>query len=221
MSETTSNLLEYFKRCDIQSKLLVDEKSIFDAYENGIDKLQADPNDIVILCHDDIKILTDPIVFTSLLKEKLSKPNVGFVGVAGTKILSRDAVWWDKDLWERGFHSGYVLHGSDATKADDTHFGKLGKVAVLDGLFLAATKKTLRSIQMTKPKFFEGEWDFYDIFYTFQAHIKGKVNATIPINICHESRGELVGRDSWYQNKDAFVKKFSTYLPAQIKRRKT
>jgi len=97
MSETTSNLLEYFKRCDIQSKLLVDEKSIFDAYENGIDKLQADPNDIVILCHDDIKILTDPIVFTSLLKEKLSKPNVGFVGVAGTKILSRDERvldWW-------------------------------------------------------------------------------------------------------------------------------
>ncbi len=213
MSETTSNLLEYLKRCNIESKMLVDKTSIFDAYENGIDELQADPDDIIILCHDDIKILTDPLVFTSLLKEKLRKPKVGFVGVAGTKILSKEAVWWDKDLWERGFHSGHVFHGSDITKADDTHFGKLGKVTVLDGLFLAATKKTLRSIQITKPKSFEGEWDFYDIFYTTQTFLKQKENYTLPIQIMHESKGELAGRDSWHKNREAYIRLFNDHLP--------
>ena len=68
LSDTTSDLLEYFDRCGIQSKLLINQTSIFDAYDKGIDDLDADFDDIIILCHDDIQILSDPKVFTQLLK---------------------------------------------------------------------------------------------------------------------------------------------------------
>ena len=140
-SETTINLLEYFERCDINSKILVNQKSIFDAYEKGIDELGAAFDDIIILCHDDIEILTDAKVFIHLLKEKLTKSDTGFVGIAGTRILGESGVWWDMDNWKAGAHSGYVFHGKTIDAADSTYFGKLGEVVVLDGLFLAATKK--------------------------------------------------------------------------------
>ena len=215
-TETTSSLLEYFKRGGIESKLLIDESSIFEAYEKGVDSLDASFDDIIILCHDDIEILTDPKVFTSLLKEKLQKPDTGFVGVAGTTNLTQEAVWWDQANWQAGKHSGYVFHGKDIQTMSPTHFGNLGQTVVMDGVFLAATKRTLRSIQLTKPKDFTGKWDFYDIFYTFQTHQKGKKNYTLPIQIRHESIGELAGRDSWHKNREAFIGLFHRQLPCHL-----
>ena len=102
LSSTTTNLLKYFESCNIQTKLLTNQKSIFEAYDSGIDSLDADLDDIIILCHDDIEILTRPEVFTHLLKEKLSKVDTGFVGVAGAKILVDSAIWWDKQVWSSG-----------------------------------------------------------------------------------------------------------------------
>ena len=86
----------------------------------------------------------------------------------------------------------------------------------MDGVFLAATIKTLRSIQLTKPAAFQGAWDFYDIFYTFQTHLKNKKNYTVPIQIRHESIGELAGRDSWHKNREAFINIFDKHLPASV-----
>jgi len=214
LSLTTTKLLEYFKRCNIESKLLINESSIFDAYDKGIDSLNAKLDDIIILCHDDIEIMTDPLLFTQLLKKNLSKPDIGFVGVAGTAKLTKNGVWWDLEVWKDSLHSGVVYHGPDMDNLESTYFGKLGEVVVLDGLFLAATKKTLRNIQIKKPIVFEGAWDFYDIFYTFQAFLKKKKNYTLPIQIRHESFGDLAGRDSWHKNRNAFCSKLGKYLPA-------
>ena len=102
--------------------------------------------------------------------------------------------------------------------ADDcTYFGKTGQVVVLDGLFMAATVRTLRNISLEQPKSFEGAWDFYDIYYTFQAHVKKLKNYTLPIQLRHESYGELAGRDSWHKNRTAFLQRMDKYLPASIK----
>jgi len=216
LSETTTKLLEYFGRCEITSKILSGEKSIFEAYSNGIDSLEANLEDIIILCHDDIEILSDPKVFTQLLKEKLSKDGIGFVGVAGTRRFANSGVWWDKEEWMAGSHSGVVFHGENIHEMTGTLFGQMGEVVVMDGVFLAATVKTLRAIQLTKPKKFEGQWDFYDIFYTFQTYRKGLKNYTLPIQIRHESIGELAGRDSWHKNREVFLNLFNKYLPASI-----
>jgi len=216
LTSTTTNLLEYFKSCDIKTKVLINQKSIFEAYDKGIDEVGAELDDIIILCHDDIEILTRPSVFTQVLKEKLSKITTGFVGMAGAKNFGETAIWWDKQCWRNGLLSGYVYHGEDIISMYPTYFGDLGEVVVLDGVFLAATKRTLRSIQVTQPRGFNGKWDFYDIFYTFQAHKKGKKNYTIPIQIRHESKGEIAGRDSWHQNREAFISLFGKYLPAKV-----
>ena len=215
-SPTTTKLLEFFKSCDIESKLLVEEPSIFTAYNNGVKDSDASLDDIIILCHDDIEILTSTEVFTQLLKEKLSESRTGFVGVAGTRHFSNSGVWWDMEQWKAGAHSGYVFHGKDIASMEATFFGQLGETVVMDGVFLAATKRTLNSIQLKQPKTFVGNWDFYDIFYTFQTYLKGKKNYTIPIQIRHESIGDLAGKEGWHRNREAFINLFNKYLPAKV-----
>tara|TARA_R110002020_G_scaffold6364_3_gene26945 strand:- start:1727 stop:2428 length:702 start_codon:yes stop_codon:yes gene_type:complete len=217
-TETTSTLLEYFSSCNIKSKLLINEPSIFSAYKKGLDSLNANLEDIVILCHDDIQILSDPKVFTLLLTDKLSKPGTGFVGVAGTRRFAKSAVWWDMEEWKAGSHSGIVFHGKNIPEMTATLFGQTGEVVVMDGVFLAATVKTLRSIQLTKPKKFQGNWDFYDIFYTFQTYLNGLKNYTLPIQLRHESVGSLSGRDSWHHNRNSIINIFGKHLPADIKK---
>lgn len=216
LPKTTSNLLEYFKQCGVIAKPLINQSSIFKAYSNALNDLSVSKDDIIIFCHDDIEILTRPEVFTQLLEENLSKDDTGFVGVAGTRFFPADAVWWNQEFWQG--HSGVVYHGKDLSSMGQTLFGPLGQVVVLDGVFLAAKVKTLYDIQMTKPKFFNGEWDFYDIFYTFQTYLKGLKNLTLPIHIRHESVGEIAGRDSWHENRVSFLNRFGTYLPAHITR---
>ena len=95
-----------------------------------------------------------------------------------------------------------------------TYFGNYGKAVVMDGVFLCTTGKVLNTIQLKKPKDFPGPWDFYDVFYTFQAHIKGLHNKVIPITIRHESEG--FPRPQWEFNRQAFVNLFGKYLPAVV-----
>lgn len=213
---TTQDLLDYYNRAGVEAHTLYNKSSIFDAYYEGIeslDNLQLD--DVIILCHDDIRIITDPKVFTHLLEVILNKHDTGFVGIAGASVFTQNAVWWDKDTWSKGLLSGQAFHGT-LDKFDHAIYGPYRQVVVLDGVFLAAKVKTLRNIGLKKPKSFPGDWDFYDILYTFEAHVKKYKNYTIPIQIIHESRGELVGRESWHLNKNAFIQMFGKYLPAKI-----
>ena len=208
-------LRSFFEDAGYEVHFLIGESSIFSAYQNTIDKLKVKAKDTVIMCHDDIEILTKPSAFNSILDKALNSPNVGFVGVAGTKILKPSAIWWD-GVGTHDHFAGTVFHGKNIEDMFITPYGNPGPVVVADGLFLAAKGSTLNSIQLKKPKSFPGDWDFYDIFYTYQAHRKGLVNMVAPIQILHESVGELAGRDSWHDNKKAFLATFSQELPAVV-----
>ena len=129
--------------------------------------------------------------------------------------LGEDAVWWDMSRWQRGRHRGKVIHKNKEGQEYLTPYGPPGEVVALDGLFLAAKKRVIDDVSLKKPKYFEGEWDFYDIHYTTQAFLKGYQNKVMDINIFHNSRGELVGRDSWHKNREAFIKNNS--FPIEIK----
>ena len=216
MNDTTKELVSYLSSIGAKVNLIVGKDSIFSAYDCALQESKPDPSDIIILCHDDIKITTSPQIFTEILESKLSNPKTGFLGVAGTKTLSTNAVWWDQAMWQQGRHSGFVMHGDDIASADATFYGNYGQTVVMDGLFLAATAKTMKYIGLQKPQRFVGDWDFYDILYTFKAHQKGLKNYTVPINILHQSRGELAGRDSWHQNRMAFLRMAGEKLPASI-----
>ena len=76
---------------------------------------------------------------------------------------------------------------------------------VLDGLFLVTTGATLHNIKTTMPKNFKGKWDFYDIYYTYQAQEKGRKNKVIPIPILHSSQGDGALSEDWDSNRKAFI----------------
>ena len=213
LSPTTQKLTSYLSRANIKVKLIVGAKSIYSGYSNTIKKINPNPNDIIILCYDDIEILSNPESFKEILIRETLKQDTGFIGVAGTTKLSNSAVWWDQDLWRQQFHRGFVLHGKDTKNAAPTYYGAYDQVVVLDGLFLAASAKTINKVGLNKPDIFEGDWDFYDIHYTYKAHKLKLKNKTAPIFILHNSLGELVGRDSWHKNRQAFIEQNKTKFP--------
>ena len=214
-SSKNSQLEDYLQRAGFEVTYLMGEKSIFAAYHKACKPVMAD--DTVIMCHDDIRILTEPDAFNTFLTMALDEETTGFVGVAGSKILKQSGVWWD-GLGKENHFAGMVMHGERLEDMKITPYGAPGGVVVLDGLFLAAKGKTLHSIQLAQPKSFKGNWDFYDIFYTFQAFLKGKTNVVAPIQILHASFGELAGRDSWHANRQEFISMFSDKLPMTILR---
>jgi hypothetical protein len=216
LKEVTKELLSYLAKTGVDVILLPNKKSIFEAYKEGLSLIEqkgAKPNDVVILCHDDIEIINKPEHFREQLAKIAINYKVGFAGPAGTTLLGPTAVWWDHTIWQQGHHSGFVLHGTKHNH-HTTYYGEYRRVVALDGLFLAARYQILESIKISKPDQFEGLWDFYDIYYTMQTHKKGLHNMTMPFFIRHESMGELAGRDSWHKNREAFIKMYN--LPEKI-----
>jgi hypothetical protein len=197
----------------VQVKFLSDQTSIFDAYKKGITFCDAAPDDIIILCHDDLQFIGDKAGFIAALSPCIKK-ETGIVGPAGTTFLGKEAVWWDHERWQAGYHRGQVQHRNEVngrTAIHSTNYGPYGQVVALDGLFLAARKEVWDTIGLEKPNYFEGNWDFYDIHYTTTAHLLGYKNYAVPLHVIHQSAGILVGRDSWHTNRKAFIE--NTELP--------
>lgn len=204
LTDTAHNLSTYLSDAGVKVKFLVNQKSIFGGYQKALDSSDVKDDDIVILCHDDIEIMSSKWVFRDCLMQCLAH-DAGFIGVAGTAKLLEDAVWWNGQAWREGHHSGIVWHGPHALESTPTYYGPYKTVVVMDGLFLAASGKTLRKVGLAKPRYLEGEWDYYDIHYTLTAHKLGLKNRTVPINVLHNSRGELAGRESWHVNRAKFI----------------
>ena len=212
LSKTAQRLVSYLSSVDIEVKLLINEKSIFEAYENNFKALNAEDDDIIIFCHDDIDIIMSPEEFKAEIIRATGVKNAGFVGPAGAAKLSKQCVWWQPENKLRGF----VFHGPSRFEMYPTYYGRLSaKVLVLDGVFLAVKAKVLKAISMKKPAQFKGEWDFYDLELTLRAYESGFDNWVAPILLRHESEGQLVGRDSWHQNRVVFSN--SHMFPMEIR----
>lgn len=213
---TTTNLVRYLSRANVEIKLLINQNSIFEGYAKAFQKVDPRPDDIIIMCHDDIEIANDVEAFNTILEQVLDDNNIGFIGPAGTTRLEEDAVWWDHSRWQKGFHRGFVYHGSDLYLAQPTLYGQYGPVVALDGLFLAARASTLRKLELTKPSYLSGNWDFYDIHYTISSYLAGYTNLAVPIIVLHNSKGEIVGKESWIKNREAFIAKHKDKFPFTV-----
>ena len=211
--------LSFFKKLGAKPYVAVGETSIFKAFSSLYNKVRPNDDDIIILCHDDILIQDKPEDFKKTLEEYLTRKDVGFVGPAGAAYFTDECVWWNNMHLYRGLLRGSATHGklTDPKKWKITTYGPPGSVVVLDGLFLAARGETLKKINLNKPKEFEGEWDYYDIWYTYQTWKQGLLNYAIPMKILHESSGEIQGRESWEKNRLAFAKLAFGYFPMMVK----
>lgn len=205
-------LIYFFSTLNIQYSIQYDSSSMFNGYKEGLKELNPGKDELVILCHDDIEILSDRNDFREYMKE-LFNPKVGFIGPAGTTLLGPDAVWWDQTRRLQGHHSGFVFQGTDVRTMTPNYFGPCGNVVVLDGLFLAARREVLDQVGLDKPKEFPNNWDFYDLYYTLKSYEMGYFNKTVPILIRHVSNGEM--RHTWDENRRAFQRMFK--LPVRCK----
>ena len=76
--------------------------SIYEGHSNNIKELEEresppKDNDIIVLVHDDVEILSAPAKF-SYLASLAAKPGVGFVGVAGSCNFTKNGSWWNARL---------------------------------------------------------------------------------------------------------------------------
>ena len=212
------HLSEYFEDAGWKVAVMAGCNSIFEAYTKALTEHSIKSDDTVVLCHDDISVLTNKSTFNEIIEKKLKEPKVGFIGVAGARILKENCVWWDGvGQYTSGHLAGMIYHGKDYHEMQETYYGPNGNVVALDGVFLACKGSTLHTIKTEKPSYFTGNWDFYDIYYTLQAHFKGLLNHTVPIQILHSSIGNTSGKDSWHYNREALIKKLGDKLPVFIK----
>ena len=123
-SSKNKSLEEFLKGAGFEVTFLINQESIFKAYSDSCKQVLAD--DIVIFCHDDIKILNSIESFNTFLEDNLKDKTTGFVGVAGARVFNQSAVWWE-GAQSNGSpnHSGIVWHGKkldDITLKDIEHY---------------------------------------------------------------------------------------------------
>ena len=208
-NDKNQELKSYLEITGFQVRYQIGKKSLFDAYYSGTTNI--DNNDIVIFCHNDIKILSDPILFLTIVQRNLGIENVGFIGVAGTKHLDNSGKWWN----DQKSLLGSIFHGDIIEGSKFEFFGPLlGLAVVMDGLFLAINGRILKKSDLRKPKSFYGDWHYEDIYYTFQSYRLGFDNLVVPIQILHKSTGHF--DKSWEKSRKAFIKKYKNFLPAKV-----
>ena len=172
-------------------------------YNKAIDFAIEEDVDNLILVHDDV-ILEN--YSTERLDNLMQKFDV--VGVAGTTQvkLQSPALW---HIMGGGFGSGNlhgaVAHGDGKTK-HMTAFGPNPKrVVLLDGVFLAISKKVFKKIRFDESC--PAKWHFYDLDYTMQCHKAGFKLGVGDILITHQSPGlsnvtqEFKDGSEWFLNK--------------------
>lgn len=192
-----------------------DAESYYQGHTENLKGFPINDSDIVVLCHDDVEILSDPYILRKYLSLCLL-PNTGFVGVAGSTRFDRDinGMWWAAR--NSNETRGFVFQGPSKEVMTPNYFGPCGQVAVLDGCFIATQYGKLNDIGLSKPNSITSNWDMYDIILTLKSHYIGYNNYATPILIRHESPGEM--RPEWYVSVKELLTEFygSKVLPVRL-----
>ena len=145
--------------CEVSVLSILDAKSICSGYNEAIDASDAMYK---VYMHHDVRIL-DRFFIYYILKIFSDDPQIGMIGMIGTKGLPKEGIMWDEDrfgAWiESHVHTCVSL--SRYPSEDTTEIG------LADG-FLLATQKDLR----WRDDLFDG-WDFYDASQCMEFHNRG------------------------------------------------
>jgi GT2 family glycosyltransferase len=118
----------------------------------------------LLFTHADVEVLCSRNMLKRALRE-ISKPEMGVLGVAGSKNLNEDATWWQPS---GGHLSGACMH-TDSKSVWMTAYGNYGRVVVLDGVFLLVSRQVYANVGG-----FDEDipgYDFYDIDFTLRTHL--------------------------------------------------
>lgn len=187
------------------------------AYENkrGLpevynDAIREEISDILVFLHDDLWL--EDAQLTQKIRTALKVNDV--VGVAGNvRRVPGQPAWLflqgtagTLEL-DRSNLSGSVKHGKPGVYTTVNYGPQPATCSLMDGVFLAAKRKTLISSSAyfdTRFKF-----DFYDMDFCRTARSVGLSLTTWPIDLIHQSSGAFAG-DSWNHMKSEYFKKWKT-----------
>jgi hypothetical protein len=197
-----------YKGIEVIEKINNGDKSLSQVY-NEI--LNESSNNIVVLIHDDLEFDTNKWG-EKVLKIFEKNPEYGIVGLAGTTVLPKSGQWWEDrtKMW------GIVNHKHEGKKWESKYAPsldlKLKDVVLVDGLFLAINKKSL------KEQFDETVEGFhmYDVAFCYKNFVSGaKIGVTTQVRVTHLSIG--MTNNEWENNRQIFAEKYSSNLPLKVK----
>jgi GT2 family glycosyltransferase len=184
------------------------EYSLAQVYNSGITESIYD---IVVCCHNDIKLEKDWGV--KLLEDFNNNSDFGIIGKAGSCYFPKSGVYWERmnqtmvgQVWH---------HPSGQKKWLNTYSPKLPfiiPVVTIDGLFISFDKTKI------KHKFDEsfGKFHFYDHGFCVPNYLDGvKIGVTSSFEITHESIGQP--NQEFYESKNKFLEKYGDKLPLDLK----
>lgn len=175
--------------------------SLTEVYNKG---LNESLNDIIVFCHNDIKIEKN---WGLKLLNHFNKSTHDIIGVAGSVSMSRTGRWWDNPADMRGI----VKHTHEGKTWENRYSESQGynikDVVILDGLFFAINKN---NIKHNFDEDFKG-FHFYDLGFCYPNYLAGvKLGVVTDIRVTHMSIGQT--NQEWEENRKLFVEKYSEEL---------
>ena len=184
------------------------EFSLSQVYNRGINESKYD---IVVCCHNDIKLETG--WGKKLIKDFTKNPEFGLIGKAGSCYFPSSGIYW-----ERMNHTmvGQVYHEPKGQKKwlnkYSDKFPFLIPVVTIDGLFISFSKDKIKHTFDEKI----GKFHFYDHLFCVPNYLDGvKIGVTTSFDITHESVGQP--NQEFYESKDKFLEKWGSKLPLDLK----
>jgi GT2 family glycosyltransferase len=181
-------------------------------YNRAIDASNAE-DDVIVFLHDDVYI-TD-LNWPENLTEALN--NFDVVGVVGRKLSSISNIA-DATVQNYGLSvetderfSGRIATGANFIDAKISVFGDAKvRCDILDGVFIAATRRTLINSKLRFDERFH--FHFYDVDFCRQAQLKSLILGTWPISLQHESTGNF-NSPEWHSQHQIYLSKYGEDLP--------
>jgi GT2 family glycosyltransferase len=209
-----STFTEYLnKSCGLKNVQVIEkinngEKSLSQVYNEIIDESS---NNILVLCHDDIKLETG--WGKKLLKDFEENQEFGIIGKAGSCYFPESGVYWEK---MQQTMVGQVYHHPDGQKKWLSKYSPklpfLVPVITIDGLFIGFDKTKI------KHRFDEtiGKFHFYDHGFCVPNYLDGvKIGVTSSFEITHKSVGRP--NEEFWISKNQFLQKWGHKLPLDLK----
>lgn len=174
------------------------------------DAIREESADILVFLHDDLW-LEDPQLIQKI-RASLKQSDV--VGVAGnTRRIQGQPAW----LFLRGpsgnfeldrpHLSGAIKHGKPGHHELSVFGPSPASCELMDGVFLAARRKSLIESNVTFDETFS--FDFYDMDFCRTARKSGLSLSTWPIDMIHMSSG-VFGNEKWAVMEKLYFKKWKS-----------
>jgi len=179
--------------------------SLTEIYNRAIDE-HNEKDSIMVFCHNDIIFKTKN--WGRLLLTKFNSSDYSIIGVAGSKYLSNNGVWWAEPATMCGIVEHTDGNSIWVNAYSPEHKGQLIPVVLIDGVFMAVD---CNNIADKFDEDFKG-YHMYDLSFCVPNYLDcSNIGVTTDIRILHKSVGMV--NDDWDTNRLQFIEKYKNDLP--------